>query len=170
MAGKRAKFPLFRLEDKVVLVFADYRLVGGHLDNLQPVYFIKLLAGGFGGTGHAGELVVKPKVILVGYARKGPTLFLHGDALFRLYSLMQALAPATPRLHSAGKLIHYHHLPLAHDILLVAVKKRLGTHGGFEVVHVFDAAFGVYIFNSKQLFRHLVCRLLLEKTHYLNLL
>ena len=44
---------------------------------------------GFGGSGHAGQLVVHPEVILQSDRRESLILFLDLHSLFRLYRLVE---------------------------------------------------------------------------------
>ena len=55
----------------VRVVDADHRLVGGDLDNVQPVDGLKLLRLGGGGAGHAGELVIETEIVLEGDGGQG---------------------------------------------------------------------------------------------------
>src|SRR3989338_6718869 len=153
LARQRLKLALLGLEDKVVVVLAHHSAVGRHLDDLQPVHFVKLLTAGLGRAGHASQLVVQAEVVLVGDARKGPALLLDRHALLGLDGLVEPLAPTAARLQPAGKLVDNDHLAVFDHILLVFVEERLGAHGGLQVVHILDATLSIYIGDAERLFR-----------------
>ena len=88
---------------------------------------------GLGGTGHAGELVVEPEVVLQGDGGQRLVLGLDLDVLFGLDGLMHALVVAPPHQHPAGELVDNEHVAVAHDVVLVAGEQLLGFQRVVEV-------------------------------------
>ena len=80
-----------RQVNQVAHVIANHRLVGGHYDDLEPVNLLEFEGFCVGRTGHAGELVVQPEVILEGNRSDGLVFVLDADAFLGLDRLMQAL-------------------------------------------------------------------------------
>ena len=62
---------------------------------------------------------------------------------------MEPLRPTPPRLEASGKFVHDDHLVVAHHVIFVALKKRLRAHRRFQMVNIFDAFFGIDIFNPE---------------------
>src|SRR3989344_4174370 len=75
------------------------------------------------------------------------------DSLLRLYCLMEAIAPSSTRLHTAGKLIDNNHLPIAHHVLFVALVERLGAYGSLKVVNKFDTRIAIDILDPERFLR-----------------
>ena len=78
------------LEDVVVVVVADHRLVGRDLDHSGLVDLHELLRLGQRRAGHAGELFVEAEVVLQGDRRQGLVLLADAHPLLGLDRLVQA--------------------------------------------------------------------------------
>ncbi len=105
----------------VGVVNPDNGLIRRNLDNIEPVYRVKLLRFGRGSTSHTGELAVETEVILEGYGRKGLVLLLDIDVLLGLNRLMQAFGVAAAKHETARKLIDNDYLAVLDDIVNVAL-------------------------------------------------
>ena len=114
------------LVDQVGLVLADHRPVGRDRDHAELVDLVQLGGLGLGGTGHAGELVVEPEVVLQRDRGQGLVLGLDLDVLLGLDGLVHALVVAAPDQHAAGELVDDEHLAVADDVVLVALEQLLG--------------------------------------------
>ena len=90
---------------------------------------------GLGGTGHAGELVVEPEVVLQRDRGERLVLGLDLDVLLGLDGLVHALVVAAAEQHAAGELVDDEHLAVADDVVLVALVELLGLD---RVVQVAD--------------------------------
>ena len=121
-------------EDLVVVVLADHRHVGRHLDDAELVDLEELVGLGRGGAGHAGELLVEAEVVLEGDARERDVLRADADALLRLDRLVQAFREAAARHHPAGELVDQDDLAVADDVVLVAVEEDVGAERLVDVV------------------------------------
>ena len=106
--------------------------------HLQPVNRLKLKGLGVGRAGHAGQLGIQAKIILIGDRGQGLVFILNGHAFFGLNGLMQALRPAAPGHGPARELIHDHHLPVLDDIVHVFLKQVMGPQGGVQMVQDAD--------------------------------
>ena len=107
---------------------------------MEPVDLGELLLLGLRRTGHPGELVVEPEVVLERDRRHRDVLLLDGHVLLRLDGLVEALGPA-PALHDATReLVDDLHLAVLDDVLLVAVVQRLRLQRLREVVDELDVA------------------------------
>ncbi len=105
------------LEDLVVLVDADVRPVGRDRQHVELVDVVELGGFGFGGAGHAGELLVEAEVVLDGDGREGLGFLLDGDAFLGLDRLVQAVGPAAARHFAAGVFVDDDHLVVLDDVL-----------------------------------------------------
>ena len=131
----RAIFLLRGAINLVVLVIADHGHVGRHLDDVEAVDVHELVGLGEGGTGHAGELLVKAEVVLEGNRGEGLVLGLDGDMLLGLERLMQAFGIAPAGHHAAGELIDNDDLIILHDVIAVALEERVRTQRLLHMVH-----------------------------------
>ena len=130
----RVVLRVLRLEDEVVLVVARDLHVRRDLDDVQVVDLDELLLLGLRGTGHPGELLVEPEVVLQRDRRERDVLLLDAHALLRLDRLVQALRP-TPAFHdAAGELVDDLDLAVLDDVVDVAVVERLRLQRLVEVV------------------------------------
>ena len=122
------------LEDLVVAVGADHRLVGRDLHDRQLVDLHELVRLGDGRAGHARELVVHAEVVLQRDRGERLVLLLDPDALLRLDRLVQALRPAPAVEDPAGELVDDLHLAVDHGVVDVALVERLGLERLDQVV------------------------------------
>ena len=103
-------------------------------------------------SGHAGKFFVHPEIILKSYGRERARFLLNHDPFFRFHRLMEPLGPSAPGHQSPRKLVHDYHLASPHHVILVAPKQRLSAEGLLQVMHVFNALFGIDIRNSQDAF------------------
>jgi hypothetical protein len=89
---------------------------------------------GLGGAGHARQLGVEQKEVLVGNAGQGLGFGLDLHVLFGLDRLMQAIAPAATGHDPAGKLIDDDDLIVADDVVDVFGEQLLGLDRIEDVV------------------------------------
>ena len=128
-----APLALLAGEDQVGEVVPDHRLVGGDRDHLEVVDLVELLRLGLGRSGHAGELVVHPEVVLEGDRRQGARLVLDLHPLLGLDRLVQPLAPAPSRHQATGELVDDHDLVVLYHVVAVALVERLRLERLLEV-------------------------------------
>ena len=121
-------------EDLVVVVLADHRHVGRHLDDAELVDLEELVGLGGGGAGHAAQLLVEAEVVLEGHGREGHVLGADRDALLGLDRLVQTLAEPPSGHHPAGELVDQHDLAVADDVVLVLVEEHMRPERLVDVV------------------------------------
>ena len=129
-----------RLEDEVVLVESRDGHVRRDLDDVEVVDLDELLLLGLRRTGHAGELLVEPEVVLERDRRERDVLLADAYALFRLDRLVETLAPAAPLHDPAGELVDDLDLAVLDDVVDVALVQRLGLERLDQVVDEQDVA------------------------------
>ncbi len=117
---------LLGLVDDVILVVADHRTVRRDGDDIKFVDAPELARLGLGGTGHTGELVVHPEVVLQGDGRKRLGSSLHLHIFLRLHGLVQAVAPAASLHDTAGTLVHDLDLVVHDHVVDVLGEHRIG--------------------------------------------
>ena len=120
--------------DLVIVVDADHRLVGRHLDDVEPVDVAELLGLGRRRAGHAGELLVHAEVVLEGDRGERLVLGLDLDVLLGLERLVQALRVAPSRHHAAGELVDDDDLVVPDDVVLVALEQPVGAERLLDVM------------------------------------
>ena len=125
----RLELGLRGLVDDVGLVGADHRLVGRDRDHAELVDLVELGGLGHGRAGHAGQLVVKPEVVLQGDGGEGLVLVLDRHPLLGLDGLVHALVVAPAMQDAAGELVHDQDLAVHHDVVLVLLVQLLGLDG-----------------------------------------
>src|SRR3989344_8126562 len=140
-----------RLENKVVTVLPGDRLVRGHGNHLEPIDREELFFRGESGTRHAGELLVHAKKILERNGGVRTRLGFDCHTLFGFDCLVQALAPAPPRLRATSKLVDDHDLVVPDNIFLILMEERFGAYCRLEVMRILDTAFGIQILYTKRL-------------------
>ena len=121
--------------DEVTLVEPDHRLVRRDGYDAEPVDLVELGGLGHRRTGHAGQLLVEPEVVLQGDGRESLVLLANLHALLGLDRLVQALVVATTGKHPTRVLVDDQDLAVHHDVLLVVPEELLGLD---RVVHERD--------------------------------
>ncbi len=111
--------------DQVVLVVADHRTVGGYHHHVQLVYLPELASLSLCRTGHSGQLVIHPEVVLQGDGGKGLGGRLDLHVLLGLDRLVQAVAPAASLHYAAGLLVHYLDLAVDYHIVHILLEHRV---------------------------------------------
>ncbi len=124
---------LLGLVDQVGLVLTDHRAVGRNGHHAELVDLVQLGRLGLGGTGHPGELLVEPEVVLQRDGRQRLVLGLDLDMLLGLDGLVHALVVAPAHQHAAGELVDDDDLTVAHDVVLVAQEQFLGLQAVVQV-------------------------------------
>ena len=83
-------------------------------------------------SGHAGELLVEPEVVLQRDRGESLVLVLDLHAFLGLHGLVHALAPAAPVQDAAGELVDDEDLAVHDDVVLVLGVQLLGLDGVVE--------------------------------------
>jgi len=94
----------------------------------------KLVLFGLGRAGHAGQLLVQPKVVLQRDRRERLVFFADRDVLLGLDRLVQSLGVAAPVEDAAGELVDDQHFAVFDDVLDIVVVERLGAQSLSEMV------------------------------------
>ena len=108
------------LVDRVVGIHSNARPVCGDGHDLQLVDVKKLVRFRGGRTGHAGEFVVEPEIILDRDCRECLGFLLDRDPFLGFDRLVEAVAPAPARHRAAGVFIDDDNLVFLHHILHIA--------------------------------------------------
>ena len=114
-------------------VLADHRPVGRDRDHVEAVDLVELLLLGHRRTGHAGQLLVQPEVVLEGDRGEGHRLALDAQALLGLDRLVEALRPAASGHLAAGELVDDDDLAVLDDVVAVALVERVRLERLLEV-------------------------------------
>ena len=122
------------LIDHVVVVAALVGAVGGDLDDVQVVDGPEFLLLRHGRSGHAGELVIEPEVVLEGNRRQGPVFAVDVDMLLGLDGLVEAVGVPPAKHQPAGELVHDDDFPVLHHIVDVPFHGAVGLEGLVDVV------------------------------------
>jgi len=162
----------------------DHRPVGLDRQHAQAVDLLELGFLGLGGTGHAGQLVVHPEVVLQRDRGEGLVLILDLDVFLGLQGLVQALVVAPADQGAPGVLVDDQHLAVENDVVLVALEQLLGLdrvvqvgdeRGVGALVEVLDAEPVLYSRNARFEYRdrplllvHLVVEIALQPLHKLG--
>ena len=88
---------LFRAVDHVGVFDAEHRLVGGNDDDFELVDLLEFGGFGFGGAGHAAQLLVEAEVVLEGDGRQGLVFLADVDAFLGFDGLVQSVATSGGR-------------------------------------------------------------------------
>ena len=134
LINDRVEFLFLSQIHQIVVVSPLNRLVGRNDHHVEAVDLTEFESFGVCGTGHAGQLVVKPEIILERRGRESLTFGLDLDAFFGLNRLMQAFAPAAPRHGTAGMLVHDDHLAALNNVIHVFLEQMVGPQCRVHVV------------------------------------
>ena len=129
-----------RLEDDVVEIDADVRLVGRDDHDGEAVDFVKLRRFGFRRAGHTRELIIHAKVVLDGDRGVGLGLLLDGAVFLGFDRLMKTIRPATAGHDASSVLVDYVDLAVLHDVFFVALVEAVGTE---QLTDAVDALAGL---------------------------
>ena len=124
--------------DQILHVVAHHGPVRGHHHGLQVVDFLELVGLGVGRTGHAGQLLVHPEVVLEGDRGQRLVLGLDLHAFLGFHRLVQAIGPAPARHQAASELVDDDDLVVLHDIVLVTQEQRVRPQRHHQVMHQRD--------------------------------
>ena len=109
-----------------------------HDNRFKTVNVLEFIGFGVGRAGHARELSVHAEEVLERDRSHRLIFLLDLHAFLGFDGLMQALAPAAARHQSARKFVDDDDFVVLHDVVLVAMEKRMRAQGGIEMVHQND--------------------------------
>ena len=118
---------LLRLEDRVLMIDTDDRLVRRDLHDIHAVDLAELLLLGERSTRHTALLVKFIEEILERDGRKRLGLLLDLDMLLRLNRLVQSVGIPPPRHHTSREFIDDENLIVLDDIIVIPVHQIVGT-------------------------------------------
>ncbi len=128
-----------------------HRLVRRHHHDVQTVDLAELALLGLGGTGHAGQLVVEPEVVLEGDRRERLVLAADLQPFLRLDGLVDTVGVA-PAVHQpAGELVDDDDLAVLDDVLLVLVEEVPRPQRRVELVGQLEVALVVEVLDAQHL-------------------
>ena len=111
-------------ENQIVPVVADDGTVGGDHEDVELVDLVELGLLGLRRSGHSGQLIVHPEVVLDGDRGERLRLTLDLHSFLGLHRLVESVAPAPARHLAAGELVDDHDLTTpADDVLLVFLEQ-----------------------------------------------
>ena len=123
------------LVNQVVLVVADNGTVGRDDHHIQFINGPELACFRFSRTGHTGQLVIHPEVVLQGDGREGLRRVLDLDVFLGFHRLVQTVAPAASLHDTARLLVHNLHLAVHDDVVHVFLEHRVGLQELDHDVH-----------------------------------
>ena len=102
LVNDRVVFFAARFVDAIVVIFARHRPIRRDDHDVELVNVVKLVRFGFRRAGHAGQLVIKPEIILNRDRGERLRLAIDLHAFLRFDRLMQSVAPAPARHFASG--------------------------------------------------------------------
>ena len=118
----------------VVVVHADYGLVGGNLDYVQLVNLTELVLLGHSRTRHTRELFVQTEEVLERDGRKGLAFVVDFYALFCLYRLVKSRIIAASEHQTSRKFVNDDDLAVLDDIIHIALHNSVCADRLVDVV------------------------------------
>ena len=106
----------------------------GNFDDIELIDFEKLAGFGRCRSGHSANFRVHAEIILEGNRRQRLVFRFDPNAFFGLNRLVQAVRPAPPIHHPAGKFIDDDDLAVLDDIVGVALEHDIGFERLVEMV------------------------------------
>ncbi len=132
--------------DQIVGVLTDHRPVGGNHHHVHTVNLAEFHRLGVGGTGHAGQLLVEPEIVLEGGGGQRLVFLLDAHPFLGFHRLVNALGPAAAGHGAAGVLVDDHDLAVLHHVFAVLVEQRVGLERRVHVVQQGQVMGGVEAF------------------------
>ncbi len=126
-------------------------LVRRQHDDREPVDLAELALLGLRRTGHPGELVVEPEVVLEGDRRERLVLAANVQPFLRLDRLVDAVGVAPAVHQAAGELVDDDHLAVLDDVLLVLVEQVPRLQRRVELVRQLEVALVVQVRDAEHL-------------------
>ena len=118
-------FGFLRFIDKIILIVADNRTICGNHHDVQLINTPELPCLGLCRTGHTGQFMVHPEIVLQGNGGKGLGCSFNLDILLCFHRLMQSVTPPTSFHHTAGLLVNNFDLAVHYDVVDVLLKHRV---------------------------------------------
>jgi len=122
-------FLFCRKINQVAFIIPDHRFMGWYNNHFQSVNLLKFKGFGICRTRHAGQFVIQSEIILEGNRGNGLVFMLNLHPFLGLYSLMQAIRPASSGHGSASEFIDNDHLVILDDIVDILLVNRMSPHG-----------------------------------------
>lgn len=126
--------------DKIVMILAHHRSMGGNRNHLKAINMLKLISFSVGSPGHAGKLFIQPEVVLEGDRRDGLVFGARRQPFLDFDSLMQTIGPAPARHGATSELVDDDDLAITHDVMVVATKQVVRAQRGVELLEQADIA------------------------------
>ncbi len=116
---------LFRSEYCVRQVISDYFLVGWNNHNVHVVYFAEFIFFRLGCTGHAGQLVVHPEIVLQGDCSQGLGLGADAYVFLSLDGLVKSVAVASSEHETSGEFVYDYYFSVLYDVVYVSLHESV---------------------------------------------
>ena len=123
------------LIDTVLKVFARYGTVCRNLHDIKLIDVPELTGFRHCSTCHAGKLVVHAEIVLQRDSGECLCRSLHAHMLFRLDSLMEAVAPASAFHDTSCLFVNDFHLAVDDNVFVILVEHTVGLEQLLECMH-----------------------------------
>ena len=134
-----------RFVDAIVRIGARDRAIGRDDGDIQFVDVVKFVRLGFGGAGHAGELLIEAEIILDRDRGEGLGFAIDLDAFLRFDRLVQAIAPAAARHFAAGVFVDDDDFVFLDDVGDVLLEKAVGAQQLRDVVDLLGLLVALFL-------------------------
>ena len=129
------EFLAARLVDAVVVILARDRSIRRDDEHVEFVDVVKLVRFGLRGAGHAGELVIKPEIILNRDRGERLRFAIDLHAFLGFDGLMQSVAPAAARHQAAGEFVDDDDFVFLDHVLHIFFEEAVGAEQLRDVVN-----------------------------------
>ena len=119
----------------IILIIARHRHIGWDFNHIQLVDFREFIRFRRRRAGHAGQLRVKPEVILEGDGSQRLILWLDRHMFLGFQGLMQAIGIAPAFHHAPGEFINNDDLVLPDNVFNIACEQGVRPQGLVHVMH-----------------------------------
>ena len=128
-------FGPLRLVNHILPVVTDYRTVGRDHDDVELVYGPEFAGLRLCRTGHTGELVVHPEIVLQGDGGKRLCGGLHLHVFLGLHRLVQTVAPTASFHHTSGLFVDNLHLVVHDDVVDILLEHGISLQELRDSMH-----------------------------------
>ncbi len=134
LVGDSEVFFLRGAIDHVGVLKPEHLAVGRRDDNIELVDLVELGGLRLGGSGHAGEFLIEPEVVLEGNRGERLVLLADGHAFLGFNGLVKAIGPAAARHQAPGKLVDNDDFAVLDDVFDIQLIQVMGLDGDFDMV------------------------------------
>ena len=134
------------------IIIPDHVFVGGDDHHVQVIDLFKFRCLGISGTGHTGQLVIHPEIILKSNGGQRLVFTFNFNIFLGFQRLVQTVAEPPARHGPTGEFINDQHFAVLDQVINIPLEKKVCFKGLVEMVKVFNVLRVIQVINLEKLF------------------